>query len=190
LKKADDRAPVQGVCVFGPTAPPVPITIFGEHGVHKVRELTRLVVNDSIKPNSLSFFVSSCLKMLPAMCLVSFADSANGHHGYIYQATNWVYTGEGGQPIQFVNRQGKKIHSLTVNDGAKRDKVTQKEYCLKHSITAKKGEPKYRYITASGNKRERKKILADVILPSLPYPKGDNKRYDTSYKATVQYELF
>lgn len=27
------------------------------------------------------------------LILVSYADSAQGHHGYIYQATNWIYTG-------------------------------------------------------------------------------------------------
>ena len=49
---------LQGVCVFGPTSPTVPVTIFGELGKHKVRELTRLVINENVEKNVLSYFVS------------------------------------------------------------------------------------------------------------------------------------
>ena len=57
-------------------------------------ELNRLVVNDGLPPNTLSYFVSQTLSLLPSPCVVvSYADTAQNHHGYIYQATNWVYTG-------------------------------------------------------------------------------------------------
>ena len=38
--------------------------------------------------------VSKCLKLLPRpMIIVSYSDTRQGHNGYIYQATNWIYTG-------------------------------------------------------------------------------------------------
>jgi hypothetical protein len=57
-------------------------------------ELNRLVVNDYLEKNVLSYFVSQTLSLLPCpLCAVSYADIGEGHHGYIYQATNWLYTG-------------------------------------------------------------------------------------------------
>ena len=60
----------------------------------KLYELNRLVVDEGLPRNVLSFFVAQTLKMLPKpLIIVSYADDGQGHHGYIYQATNWAYTG-------------------------------------------------------------------------------------------------
>ena len=60
----------------------------------KVLELNRLVVNDSLPHNTLSHFVSMAIKIIPIrpLCIISYSDPNKGHHGYIYQATNWLYT--------------------------------------------------------------------------------------------------
>jgi hypothetical protein len=180
-----------GVCVFGPTAPPVPITLFGCQGKHKVRELTRLVIKDKHEKNVLSFFVSQCLKMInEPMCIVSFADKNYGHHGYIYQATNWMYTGEGGGATVITDADGKQVHNLTITDGYQREKVTRKQFMDKHGISEVKSELKYRYLYITGNKKEKKEIKKDLLLNPLPYPKGENKRYDSSYQPKVQGILF
>jgi len=58
-------------------------------------ELNRLVIDEGSKKNVLSFFVSQTLKKLPCPnVVVSYADTSQNHHGYIYQATNWIYTGK------------------------------------------------------------------------------------------------
>ena len=142
-----------GICIFGPTAPPVPITIFGEIGKYKVRELTRLVINDHQDKNLLSFFVSRALKMLPEMCVVSFADAGHHHHGYIYQATNWIYTGEGGQKETYENNKGQEIHSLTLNEHVKQSGMSKTEYLNKHDIMKIKPKPKHRYLYFIGSKK-------------------------------------
>lgn len=60
----------------------------------RVFELNRLCVSEGLPKNALSWFVGQTFKMLPSpLALVSFADSGQNHHGYIYQATNWIYTG-------------------------------------------------------------------------------------------------
>lgn len=138
---------LQGIYVFGPTAPPVPITIFGGYDICKVKELTRLVINEGLDKNLLSYFVSSCLKRLPTpMCIISFADKEYGHHGYIYQATNFLYTGEGGQKDNFITSDNERMHSLTINDLAAVNSMTQKEFIELHNIKKVRAEIKYRYI--------------------------------------------
>jgi hypothetical protein len=59
-----------------------------------VYELNRLCRIESLK-RQLSEFVGGCLKMLKKenIIIVSYADTEMNHHGYIYQATNWIYTG-------------------------------------------------------------------------------------------------
>lgn len=88
---------IVGVCTFG--YPPNQefndgACVFGNTIKINTMELNRLFLEDGLPKNTLSFFVSRALKMLPKpMCIVSYADPNFGHHGYIYQATNWIYTG-------------------------------------------------------------------------------------------------
>lgn len=91
----DKEGEMVGVCTFGvPASPSLVKGAIGEEYKDNFLELNRLCVNDGLPKNALSFFVSQSLKMLPTpMVVVSYADSGQGHHGYIYQATNWVYTG-------------------------------------------------------------------------------------------------
>ena len=62
-------------------------------GKYPMKELTRLVLIDN-QPNAASFFISRCFKELEKpVCLISYSDLNQNHHGYIYQSTNWIYTG-------------------------------------------------------------------------------------------------
>ena len=55
-----------GVCSFGsPPSRALCIGVCGTENAHKVYELNRLIVNDGLPKNSLSYFVSNCLKLLP-----------------------------------------------------------------------------------------------------------------------------
>lgn len=84
-----------GVCTYGyPATGAIAVGAFGGKYAEFLFELNRLCVNDDLPLNALSFFVGQTFKLLPKPCiLVSYADSGQNHHGYIYQATNWVYTG-------------------------------------------------------------------------------------------------
>ena len=83
-----------GVCTYGsPPSPSLCTGVCGEEYKDKVVELNRLIL-DSPKPNSASYLVSQSLKLLPKPSIVvSYADTSQGHVGYIYQATNFLYTG-------------------------------------------------------------------------------------------------
>ena len=63
-----------------------------------VYELNRLWLDDALPKNTESRFIGWCLrelkKLRPNTILVSLADGSKGHVGYVYQATNWIYTGQ------------------------------------------------------------------------------------------------
>ena len=142
-------------------------------------ELNRLVVNENLQKNSLSIFVSKCLKILPKpSCIVSYADQNKSHNGYIYQATNWVYTGESTPKHQYIFEDGSKFDVRRGID--KKGNIVDK-------ILIK---PTHRYIYLNGSKREIKKMINDFKMTVHPYPKGQNKRYDASYEPTIQGKLF
>lgn len=181
---------LSGVCTFG--CPPRVMndgeSIFNNYRV-KTYELNRLVVNEGLEKNTLSYFVSQCLSMLPTpSCVVSYADYSFGHNGYIYQATNWIYAGLNQIHERQIFWKGKEIHPRTacamgytnISEWAKNDKeVVLGEYTKKH-----------RYFKFLGTKRDIKNMTSDLTYKILPYPKGDNTRYDSSYKPTVQGQLF
>lgn len=45
--------------------------------------------------------------------IVSFADQSQNHHGGVYQASNWIYTGQG-QPATFYFIKGKLTHPRSI----------------------------------------------------------------------------
>ena len=101
-----------GVCVFG--IPPAP-TEWENWKPYMLKELNRLCVTDDLPKNTLSFLVSKSLKMLDKpVVVISYADVDWGHHGYIYQATNWLYTGVGAIGVKsFIMNDGTSRHSTT-----------------------------------------------------------------------------
>lgn len=176
-----------GVCTFGiPASQDLIIGAIGIEYKDNFLELNRLVVNDGLPRNALSFFVSQCLKMLPRpMVVISYADSGMGHHGYIYQATNWVYTGLSKPHTDYVPESNTNAHQRhqfgkTATSWRKNAKLFKVER-----------SQKYRYFQFLGDKRQRKKMLKDLKFPVInDYPKGDNTRYDASYETSPNGVLF
>ena len=85
-----------GVVTYGvPASRPLCIGLAGEENADMVRELNRLCILPEYNgKNYASFLVSHSLKMLPkGTFVVSYADTAWSHVGYIYQAANFLYTG-------------------------------------------------------------------------------------------------
>lgn len=87
----------------------------------QVCELTRVALRSHEAP--VSQIVAASLRNLkrtsPGLRLVvSFADPGQGHHGGIYQAGNWVYTGVA-EPSRFFRINGRLVHerSLSVSLG-------------------------------------------------------------------------
>jgi len=141
-----------------------------------VYELNRLCVNDNLEKNVLSFFVSQSLKKLHNLILVSYADTQHNHNGYIYQATNWIYTGKTKERTDIGSEDNSHSRHYSKN--------------LDYSKIRKFRSSKHRYIYFIGNKKKVKEWKKELNYDIQSYPKGQNKRYDSSYKPTIQKELF
>jgi hypothetical protein len=142
-------------------------------------ELNRLVVNDGLEENSLSFFVSQSLNMLPKpSCIVSYADQNQNHNGYIYQATNWIYTGTSSKKFKYKFEDGSEFDIRRGID--KKGKIIDK-------ILLK---PTHRYLYFNGSKKDKKKMKSDLKMEIKNYPKGNNKKYDSSFNPIIQQLLF
>lgn len=61
----------------------------------EVLALSRLVLEDDVPKNGASFLISQSIRLLHPRwkCLITYADSWQGHDGGIYKATNWEYLG-------------------------------------------------------------------------------------------------
>ena len=169
---------MKGICTFGsPASPSLCIGVCGLKYKRSVIELNRLCINDSLESNVASFFVSSCLKGLnKSHVVVSYADKDMNHTGYIYQATNWFYTG--------ATKERTDIGAEDNTHSRHYDKN------LDYSKNRKKRSSKHRYVYFTGSKTQKKNMLKNLKYEIQPYPKGENKRYDASYKPTTQSKLF
>jgi len=168
---------LRGVLTIGkPASPFLCIGVCGQNNSNYVYELNRLIVDENLKKNILSYFVSQCLKKLPKMIIVSYADTKMHHCGYIYQATNWLYTGKTKERTDITTQERK--HSRHYNKNI--------DYTQNRKIRSSK----HRYIYFTGNKKEKNFFKKCLKYEIQPYPKEKNKRYDATYKPKIQTRLF
>ncbi len=198
----DENNIIVGVCVFSPAPSRFWNNggkLFNDKHTIDVMELSRLVLNDNHEKNLTSFFVSGCLKLLPKPnVIVSYADANNNHCGYIYQATNFIYTGEAKATFKSKDWyfNGKKYHGRNMNLAMMKKLLGDKynpDLKFDENIIANGGQVvsqknKHRYIFI--NAKNKKQLIEDMIYKSQPYPKNENKNYDASFNPTIQMELF
>ena len=178
---------LEGVITFGPPAShDLIVGAMGEEYTFKFVELNRLVVNDGLPRNALSYFVSQALKMLPRpLVIISYADSGMGHHGYIYQATNWIYTGLSKPHQDYLPEGNTGAHPRTISQ------ESVEELRKKHNLVKVERARKHRYFMFLGDKRQIRQMKKDLKFPVVKeYPKGRNKRYDASYETHPNGILF
>lgn len=159
-----------GILTIGKPASKDLCVCCGEDLKHKVFELNRLYTIEGLPKNTLSFFVGTVLRLLKPddLILMSYSDSGMRHHGYIYQATNWIYTGQ----TQF--RTDKYV------EGGKHARHEMDNYDDKNKHLRKVRFSKHRYTYFTG--KNAKKYKALLKYPVMDYPKGDNGNYDESFK--------
>lgn len=189
-----DGIELVGVCTFGNAIPmQMKKSICGEKYMHLVYELNRLITNDDLPKNSTSFFVSQCLNMLPKpLIVVSYADKSFGHNGYIYQATNFYFTGESHTQKDWKLKGKEHIHSRTLMDefAFEANRINKLKEKYGDDLYQVERPPKNRYVFFCGTKKQKKKFLNESLFEIKPYPKGQNKNYDASYKPSIQANLF
>ena len=139
-------------------------------------ELTRV----ALRPHKcyVSQVLAEALRFLKKKCpsmqlIISYADIEQGHHGGIYQATNWIYEGKTSSARYFIVN-GKKTHpkslySLYKNKYADFEQSVewvQKYIDPKASVYYDEGKHKYLFPLT----KEMKKMVAPL---NKPYPKRE-----------------
>tara|TARA_R100000655_G_scaffold109703_1_gene165047 strand:- start:58 stop:753 length:696 start_codon:yes stop_codon:yes gene_type:complete len=182
-----------GVCTYGvPASNGLCLGLGGIKHKKKVLELNRLCVNENLNKNALSYFVSKTFKLLPKpKILVSFADTGQNHNGYIYQATNWIYTGLSDKHI-FWDIVGETNNTHDRHRWDKYGGIEQAKKILGDKMIGTYRPQKHRYVYFLSNKSMKKTLKKNLKgkYKIKPYPKGENKRYDANYKPQVQARLF
>jgi hypothetical protein len=189
-----------GVIIFGiPASFTLRTGICGPDEAAHVIEITRLWVDDSVPKNGESFLIGAALRQLrmeasPFDIVVSFADTAAGHLGRVYQATNFLYTGASQPmrdpvPLEFV---GHRLSAGKTTDlKALYRKTTGKEptgmstFDLmefkfgKGKVGWVERSRKHRYVIFNSNRRRERELRAKMRYKSLPYPKAAMSQHDT-----------
>lgn len=140
-------------------------------------ELNRIALIKHEK-NLVSWYLSKCFKLLPKpLLLISFADKNKEHVGYVYQATNWIYTGLSTAIPEFIVN-GKRKHLRHIGK-------------VKSNIIKLNKLPKHRYFLPIGNKINKKKMKKWIFenYKILPYPKGVSKRYNMNEERKILNEF-
>lgn len=148
-----------GVLTLGkPASNSLCVGICGHEYSKYVYELNRLCIDDGLEKNVLSFFVGSVLRKFKntPYVFVSYADSGMHHNGYIYQATNWLYTGKTKARTDKYVPIGKHSRHYIDSDNHLRILRTSK----------------HRYVWFCDKKMETL-----LKYPISSYPKGTNQKY-------------
>jgi hypothetical protein len=160
---------------------------------YKLYELNRLVIDENTEKNCLSFLVSQSLLLMPKpIVVVSYADTSKNHHGYIYQATNWIYTGLSALFKDYYIKGLEHLHNGTIMDMSRgqENRVQWLREKYGDKLIQIDRPRKHRYFYFLGNKYQKKDMLKMLPYQIEKYPKGDNIRYDSSYKPQIQGQLF
>lgn len=164
--------------------------IAGAENAKFVLELNRLCIESNNK-NAASFLVGRSLRLLPKPSIVvSYADTAQNHVGYVYQACNFMYTGLSAKRTDWKVKGMEHLHSQTIVDMSKnldrsgvqfmREKFGDDFYLLERSR-------KHRYIYVTG---KNKALVNAIKYTQEPYPKGESKKYDAGPQVATQNLLF
>ena len=178
---------VTGVAVYGQPSPPIQRHAFKDRDF-RLYELARVVVQSTTR-NAGSYLIGNSLKLLPEQpcAVISYADTEQNHCGFMYQATNWLYTGATTSHDKLYLVDGHRLHPMTVRDryGVKDPGRWAKE----NGIETVAPYPKHRYFQFVGNRAQQRAMRARLAYPVVDqYPKLDPARYDDGPQLVIPAE--
>jgi len=172
-----------GVVTYGtPLSSTLRDGVCGKEWSSNVLELNRLCCDN--KKNVASMLVGRSLNMLPKpSIIVSYADQGQGHVGYVYQATNFIYTGLSAKFKDPMVKGMEHKHHTTIGDEgrghASRVEYLREKYGSDNVYYVERAR-KHRYIFLVGSKTDRWKMKKSMKYKEEDYPKGESKNYDVS----------
>lgn len=146
-----------GVITFGSPASRHMLISALPHAPNLVIELNRLWVSDEMPRNTESWFIAKALGMMPPRIILSYADTARGHQGYVYRASNFFYAG-----WTDMDRKTPRF-DYTVPGKHSREASRCGQW------TRVQRQPKVKYWTTTGNRRDRKSLEVACKWPKLDW---------------------
>lgn len=123
-----------------------------------VVELNRLWVCDSAPHGTATRVIAAALRLLPPRIVVSYADTAAGHHGGVYRAANFFYAG-----WTDMDRKTPRFDYVPLNGKHSRDAFRSGEF------ERVRRRPKVKYWTVTGGRRDKKRLQAMCAWPKLSW---------------------
>ena len=162
-----------GVVIFSRGASPHLGNRFGLSHT-EVCELTRVAL--TAHASSVSRIIAVGIKMLRksnvgVRLIVSFADANEGHHGGIYQAGGWIYSGTTAKKFDYIGPDGKRYRDRQVTASGvakqfgKQTKVFKTSECQPIALNGK-----HRYLMPLDAA-----MRAQIAPLAKPYPKRDKQ---------------
>lgn len=182
-----------GALSFGRTAGSGAKAILDDPKDGEVMVLARGATEFWAPPNAASFLIGRALKMLKQgvtvhrpwadrvdtikpHVVVAYADERAGEYGFVYQASNWWYTGTTAPVNVLKDPSGRIRDSRLISKYAKKRGISYAvqlaEFRL-NGYTLEPGYPKHRYIYLL-NKRERKRLRVQHQAYPKPLRGGSN----------------
>ena len=188
---------LQGLVTYGtPSSSTLRDGIAGKENADKVLELNRLVFVKPIK-NGASRLVSKSLALLPKPSIVvSYADTEQGHIGYVYQACNFIYTGLSAKRTDWKVKGMEHLHGQTIADmsksavGTDKSRVQFMREKFGDDFYLKDRPQKHRYIYVCAKNPQKAMLQAQIRYKEEPYPKGESQNYEIEHRPQSQILLF
>lgn len=168
----DPAERVLGVTVFGHTANPRSGDVCGEQNRDLAICLRRGACVHNAPPHAASFLIARATRLAAQQhgwrIFHAYADEEAGEIGTVYQACNWLYLG------QFESRP------TYLEPGSRRpidERILRRDHGLTRAEARARGWQevvsgrKHRYVHLEGSKTERRRLLAELAHPPLPYPR-------------------
>ena len=158
-------------------------TAYGLRRFGDVAELVRVALTKHVTP--VSKIVAISIRLLAKTSsnlrlLVSFADTEQGHHGGIYQAGGWLYTGTTAKDRKILVR-GEVLHPRSAISKYGKNSI---------SWLVANVDPRAKSIKTSGKHRYLMPLNADMrarIMPlAKPYPKRAKQAMDDNQSSQRQ----
>ena len=167
---------------------------------NNILELTRLFIHDGYGKNIESYCISQSFKWLKENAkdikvLVSYADPAQRHNGGIYQATNWIYQGEGlnlmpNYSVSLTKEPYNWIHSRTVFSRFGSHNIEKLKKAIGDTFWRMREPEKHRYVYFLGSKKENKLFINTLKHPKLTYPKVSSNQIEIEEYKVEQKEFY
>jgi len=168
-----DDGELIGVVTYGtPPSAPLKRGIAGDEYKHQVLELNRLCLKYNRK-NEASMLVGRSLKNLPECIVVSYADTEQGHKGYVYQACNFLYCGLSAKRTDWKVKGKEHLHGQTIADEFRgvKDRAAAMREKYGSDFYLHPRPRKHRYLYLVGSKKFKKIVKAKIKYNFKEYPK-------------------